>query len=223
MRYYFRAAAALVAGLAFSGSANASVTLYTSRASFLAANAVSNTADFEGVTAGFVADPFTQNGITFHNRAGGALYLAPANGAGTSPDNATQLLEANGDENFRIGLSSGSSFGAIGFDFYSNAYGPAAFSLFSANGSLIASFTNTQAPNTIAFIGFSSTDPIAYLDSLVDRGWRENTAIDNVLVGSGLAGPGGAVPEPGAWALMILGFGAAGANLRRRRGTIVGI
>ncbi|WP_293379098.1 PEPxxWA-CTERM sorting domain-containing protein [Phenylobacterium sp. SCN 70-31] len=27
-----------------------------------------------------------------------------------------------------------------------------------------------------------------------------------------------AVPEPGAWALMILGFGAAGAALRRRRG-----
>jgi hypothetical protein len=28
---------------------------------------------------------------------------------------------------------------------------------------------------------------------------------------------GQAVPEPGAWALMILGFGAAGARLRRRR------
>ncbi|TAL32312.1 MAG: PEP-CTERM sorting domain-containing protein [Phenylobacterium sp.] len=27
----------------------------------------------------------------------------------------------------------------------------------------------------------------------------------------------GAVPEPGAWALMILGFGALGAQLRRRR------
>ncbi|MBS0334045.1 MAG: PEPxxWA-CTERM sorting domain-containing protein [Proteobacteria bacterium] len=26
-----------------------------------------------------------------------------------------------------------------------------------------------------------------------------------------------AVPEPGAWALMILGFGGAGAMLRRRR------
>lgn len=30
-------------------------------------------------------------------------------------------------------------------------------------------------------------------------------------------GGGGAVPEPGAWALMILGFGAVGATLRRRR------
>ena len=30
-------------------------------------------------------------------------------------------------------------------------------------------------------------------------------------------GRGGAVPEPGAWALMLTGFGAAGALLRRRR------
>jgi hypothetical protein len=29
--------------------------------------------------------------------------------------------------------------------------------------------------------------------------------------------PVGAIPEPGAWALMIIGFGGAGAMLRRRR------
>ena len=29
--------------------------------------------------------------------------------------------------------------------------------------------------------------------------------------------PSGAVPEPGAWALMIAGFGLAGAALRKRR------
>lgn len=32
--------------------------------------------------------------------------------------------------------------------------------------------------------------------------------------------PTGVVPEPGAWALMILGFGGAGALLRRRRATV---
>jgi hypothetical protein len=30
-------------------------------------------------------------------------------------------------------------------------------------------------------------------------------------------GPAATAPEPGAWALMIMGFGAAGATLRRRR------
>lgn len=34
---------------------------------------------------------------------------------------------------------------------------------------------------------------------------------------AGVPAPGAAVPEPGAWALMILGFGGAGAMLRRRR------
>jgi hypothetical protein len=29
----------------------------------------------------------------------------------------------------------------------------------------------------------------------------------------------GGVPEPGTWALMILGFGGAGASLRMRRRT----
>lgn len=30
----------------------------------------------------------------------------------------------------------------------------------------------------------------------------------------------GVVPEPGTWALLILGFGFAGAVLRRRRSTV---
>lgn len=40
--------------------------------------------------------------------------------------------------------------------------------------------------------------------------------MDNVIVNGELA-PGAAVPEPATWAMMILGFGAAGAVLRRRR------
>jgi hypothetical protein len=38
-------------------------------------------------------------------------------------------------------------------------------------------------------------------------------AFDNVVLGAAVSG---AVPEPAAWLLMILGFGAAGAALRRR-------
>jgi hypothetical protein len=40
--------------------------------------------------------------------------------------------------------------------------------------------------------------------------------LDNVVVNGELK-PSAAVPEPAAWALMILGFGAAGSALRRRR------
>jgi len=212
-------AGALMAALAISQGAQAAVTVYSSQSDFLAANVIANTADFEATTAGFVVDPFTEDGITFHNLAGGALYIAPAHAAATNPDTTSQVLEANGDENFQIALSSGLSFGAIGFEFYSNAYGPTVFSLFSAGGGLIGSFTSTQAPNTLAFIGFGSTDPIAYVRNQVDRGYVENTAIDNVLVGAARAETG-VVPEPATWAMMIIGFGAAGSMIRRRKAVI---
>ena len=39
----------------------------------------------------------------------------------------------------------------------------------------------------------------------------------SLQVGDAVAPPGPGVPEPDAWALMILGFGGAGAVLRRRR------
>jgi hypothetical protein len=46
-----------------------------------------------------------------------------------------------------------------------------------------------------------------------NRGAQDWVFVDNVSTNVG-----GAIPEPSTWALMILGFGAAGAGLRRRRG-----
>ena len=43
----------------------------------------------------------------------------------------------------------------------------------------------------------------------------------NELTHAALGGTGGAVPEPASWALMIGGFGMAGAALRRRRAVAV--
>ena len=56
------------------------------------------------------------------------------------------------------------------------------------------------ADGTTARLSFSSAQPGAY-----------GAALDNV----GIA----AVPEPATWALMILGFGAVGGAMRRRRAT----
>ncbi len=47
----------------------------------------------------------------------------------------------------------------------------------------------------------------------IDAGWL---AFDNMVYTTGTEGPPG-VPEPAAWALMIVGFGGIGAILRRRR------
>ncbi len=60
---------------------------------------------------------------------------------------------------------------------------------------------------TLTFRGLNSTDNTAFID-----------AVSLSFVGD-LPPPMGGVPEPGAWALMILGFGSAGAALRLRRRT----
>lgn len=67
-----------------------------------------------------------------------------------------------------------------------------------------------------AFVG-SGSDTLTFL---VNSNTFDNAdaVIDNVSV-QGPA-PTAAVPEPGAWALMILGFGLAGGLLRGRRGAV---
>jgi len=47
-------------------------------------------------------------------------------------------------------------------------------------------------------------------------GTANQTGYDNITFGSATPG-GGAVPEPGTWAMMLLGFGGVGIALRRRR------
>lgn len=64
----------------------------------------------------------------------------------------------------------------------------------------------------------ASADPILQIDpGVVDPGAYSIQVSDGIYNGTqGAAGAPG-VPEPAAWALMILGFGATGAVLRQRR------
>lgn len=83
-----------------------------------------------------------------------------------------------------------------------------------ANGVIGTETFNAVAPvagpwqtRTLSFVANSTSTQITFASGTTDNCcW--GAAIDNVSV---------AVPEPGAWALMIMGFGAAGTMLRRRR------
>jgi hypothetical protein len=60
--------------------------------------------------------------------------------------------------------------------------------------------------------GFSASGPVS---SFAESSGHEHGAFNWAITG------GAAVPEPAAWAMMIAGFGLAGATLRRRNATAV--
>lgn len=89
--------------------------------------------------------------------------------------------------------------------------GPTVLSIYDSNNQLLETTTvsRTDAPGFVGFGGRTSADISRLTITGNGFGLRKMSVSDAV--------PMGAVPEPGAWALMILGFGAAGAQLRRRR------
>lgn len=200
------------------GSAQASVTIYTSQSAFSAAAATAHLATFKGLPYGPTLGPLVQDGITMRTLPGAHDLFVTYSGQPLTLNPvsfATEALSANGDENFKFSLSSGATFGSIGIDYATNRYAAPVLSLFTLSGGLIGAFTIPQAPNSLGFFGLISSTPIGYATSIVDRGYIADTAIDNVRIGP-VRGPSG-VPEPATWALMLSGFGLAGAALRRRR------
>jgi hypothetical protein len=101
------------------------------------------------------------------------------------------------DLNWRAGLS---------------GVGPTVLSIYDSNNQLLETTTLSHSDPT-GLIGFGNrnTADIAKLTITGNAFGLRNMSVSDAV-------PMGAVPEPGTWALMILGFGAAGAQLRRRRG-----
>lgn len=64
------------------------------------------------------------------------------------------------------------------------------------------------------FFGFSSTNPFTSVTFTngTQTGVAETFNLDNLQ-----SAQVSAVPEPGTWAMMLIGFGAIGASMRRRR------
>ncbi len=213
----FARASGLLATAFFTLGAQAAVTTYTSSASFLADTVTTNLATFEGLTTGSRGATLTTSGITITSLTGGHaihdVYIAPASSAFFGVPNTSAVLTANGDENFRFQLAAGGTFGSIGFDFYANPYGSPVFALFDSSSVLIQSIAVPQAVSSLGFIGFTSTTPIAYITTTVDRGWQVDTAYDNLRIGSVTA-----VPEPQAGWLLLAGLAAITGLVRRRAG-----
>jgi hypothetical protein len=211
----FARASGLLATAVFTLGAQAAVTTYTASANFLADTTTTNLAIFDGLPTGSRGSTLSTSGITITSLPGGHaihdVYIAPASSVFFGVPNTSAVLTANGDENFRFQLSAGGTFGSIGFDFYANPYNAPVFALFDSSGALIQSIAVPQAVSSLGFIGFTSTTPIAYITTTVDRGWQVDTGYDNLRIGTVTA-----VPEPQAGWLLLAGLATLTGLARRR-------
>ena len=212
MRELVFVALATLAGI---GGAQATVTPYTSHAAFAAHSTTTNLATFESFLEQSYFAPITDDGIKFTALPGGhAIHTLYVAGAGNLENAGAQFssssLTASGDENFLIQLADGATFTSIGFEVATNSFGAPTLFAYDSNNVLLGSAGVTAGTNSLGYIGLTSTSAIAYATFIVDRGWIEDTGIDNVAIGMG------SVPEPASWALMVGGFAMVGSAYRRR-------
>lgn len=212
---FFLCAAPLA--LLFASSADASVTLFTDQASFLAAISapgIDNFGDFplhEGLGPLLTR---TAGGYGYTATAGGLLLYGE--GAGTDRWLSTNDVLAP----IILNKFTGGVFGVGGFFFGSDRDG-----VFSAGAAL--NFTVTDAGGAYAytlsnatpndFFGFVSTTGITSVNFSIADGGRW-PALSTLTLGAAAMAPG--VPEPATWGLMIIGFGAVGGMTRRRKSRV---
>lgn len=200
------AAASLVA---FSGSASASIT-FSETPGTAVYSGPTPTYDFETpapVTGGIVSNT-SVSGIRAQpfGSTGNYWAVGPGPGNGTSPG----LLDLS---SFTGGISSISFiWGSV--DKYNS------LDILGAGGSLLRTITgadvsalsngNQSLPDTNPLVTLNFTDTDQFVSGLRLSSGQNAFETDNYAVS-------GAVPEPGTWALMLLGFGGMGIAVRRGR------
>jgi len=165
-------------------------------------------------------------GVEFNANSLG-LVDADSGGSGNfanepTPNTILFFLSGTAILNYAAGFDTGFSF----FYTSSSAATVKVYDGLNATGNLIGSI-NLNAQHTSNCVGDPSgtfcnwtAGGVAFAGtakSIDFGGTTNNTGYDNITFGSERPGTGNPVPEPATWALMIGGFGMAGAVMRRRR------
>lgn len=194
MNRKFLAALALSASFLASSAAHAGPIIYTFSGTFtgtLNGNAFETPATFTGVGD---TDTFSTNGFTKFVNLSSLSALA-----GGTTYNITTTTQFYLNVNNYAGLF----FGSAG-----NGGGG-----FAGTGPGLAGYDAVSGLGTTAFTDHF-TGPVTFN---TDQGTVQLSSFTNGSFGASVAG---AIPEPSTWALMIVGFGAVGAAMRRRKSQV---
>lgn len=215
MKFLNFAPLAVAAMLSFGAPANATITMFTDEASFLAALGASGTDTFADLASGAFGGPLVRSAGTFGYTAtvgpSSSIFYSGSNGGNIflSNDARMDTIVFNGFSAGVVGV--GGYFFGSNFDGNPNSAASITLSATDADGSFSEVVFN---PTTSSYRGFLSTGGLLSLGVLVGNQNDVWPSIDDLTLGTAAVAPG--VPEPAAWMLMIAGFGLVGAAMRRR-------
>ncbi len=167
-----------------------------SSAAELVTNGGFETGDFTGWTLGGNTGFSGVNSSSAHSGNYGA-YFGQVGSTGT----LSQLLNTVAGQTYTVSY------------WLSNLGGPTDSFEASIGGQVLQTFSNA---NAFQYFNFSFTAPVSGSPSLLQFTFRQDPSywhIDDISV----EGLRGGVPEPATWAMLIFGFFAIGATMRRRR------
>jgi hypothetical protein len=172
---------------------------------------------------GFLYRPNDAPGVVFNGDAG----VASGTGYAQAPDGVQNaFLQSTSQLGARIditvtGLTVGDVYSFSFFDAQRNGFAVDAYAVLFDNQQIAAFSPGSiawTARTTGVFTAAGATGTLTFAAPVLAG--DNNTGIDDITLNAvGAAAPGG-VPEPSAWALMLVGFGGLGAALRRRRQTL---
>ncbi|MGZ3377786.1 MAG: PEPxxWA-CTERM sorting domain-containing protein [Phenylobacterium sp.] len=193
-------------------AASAAICLFSAASAAKAAIVV----NFDDLSAGAVIDEAYNGGVDSLSESGPNLGIefvnftvADQSGNGPYGNPSQPNLAYNNNSLGFINVAAGFTSLSFSYGFFSEGQ-VSVFSDLNGNGALLGTVdlltSDPHLPWQIASVAFAGLGK-----SVVVGTNTANYGFDNVTFN------GGAVPEPAAWALMLLGFGGMGAALRRRR------
>ena len=130
----------------------------------------------------------------------------------TSSNGQSRFVATDGSLDFgRIFLTQGGSFQEAEFNLFNALAGTSSVEI-SVNDGPLQTFDLGNGQN---FFGFSATDGDVITSIAFNTNGTGVTDLRQLRVGGVMS----AVPEPATWAMMLVGFGAVGYSLRRRKVT----